>query len=301
MSLKFYNDIDKSQEFIEEIIKKFGYATEHNFYWYRDYIDKDEKGVFVTDDNGEGLLTMASDDEARVFSSPVASANKRADLLIEYINKFFEDEKIKKIWLELETPLRLEFLHKLGNKFKCNPINYSLIWPIFNLKTFDISLPGKHFKFLRKERNKFYQNHKVEIFNAKEFKDKDSLRLIIKTWKKERKVHDRAYDIEYINIINDNFNGTKTARVFVVDGTAVGINAGWMIPNSEIFYGAIGIHNYSLPYLGQMLFLEDIIFLKNNNFGLVNMGGGEKQLTKFKDEFLPESYYKTHVFSVVRK
>lgn len=301
MSLKFYDDINKSQELIENSIKKYGYAPEHNFYWYKDYIDDDENGIFVANKKGEGILAMNSDDESRVFSSPVAPINKGVELLIEYIELSFKNKNIKKIWIELETPLRLKFLRVLGNKFKCNPINYSLIWPIMNMKTFDLSLPGKHFKFLRKERNKFYQNHKVEVFNAKEFKDKDSLLLIIENWKKNRMVHDRAYTVEYRNIINDNFKGTTAARVFVVDGKAVGINAGWMIPNSDTFYGSVGLHDYSLPYLGQMLFLEDITFLKNNNFGLVNMGGGEKKLTKFKDEFLPESYYKTHLFSVVRK
>jgi len=299
--MKFYNDMAAARPLIEETIKKFGYAPEHNFNWYRFYTDDDENDVFVASEHGDGLLTMLGEDDSRVFSSPLASPNRRAPIIMEYLEQIFQSPNVKKVWLELETPLRKEFLRKLPGHFRSNPINYTLSWPIMNMKTFDLSLPGKHYKFLRKERNKFYRDHSVSVVDAKEFVDKKALHDIIDAWKKRRKVHDRAYCTEFHNMINGNFEGMATARVFVVDGTPVGMNGGWMIPNSERFYGAVGIHDYSIPNLGAILYLEDLEWLKGHGYGEVDMGGGETALTEFKKEFLPESFYKTHVFSVVKK
>lgn len=120
-------------------------------------------------------------------------------------------------------------------------------------------------------------------------------------WKKARTAGDKAYYEEYINIIDGNFKGTDTARIFVVDGKPAGMNAGWMIPNSERFYGAIGLHDYSWPELGDMLYLEDLEYLKSHGYGEVDMAGSWHGLLDFKKKFLPESYYKTHVFCVAKK
>ncbi len=299
----FFDDVIAERPRIEEAIRKFGYAPEHNFDWYRFYTDDGERDVFAAGDHGEGLLTMTSDGEARVFSGPVASPGRRVFLLAEYIGQIFREmPDIKKVWLELETSLRKELLRALPERAHANPINYTLVWPVMNMKTFDITLPGKHYKFLRKERNGFYRDHTVTVADAKKFEDKKSLRAIIDVWKKKRKVHDRAYCAEYYHVIDGNFEGTSTARVFIVDGKAVGINAGWMIPNSDRFYGAIGIHDYSMPNLGAMLYLEDLAWLKSHGYGEVDMGGVEEGGgLEFKKEFMPESFYKTHVFSVVRR
>ncbi len=126
------------------------------------------------------------------------------------------------------------------------------------------------------------------------------MHTIIEEWRKKRGAHDRAYFFPYHNFIDGNFKGAAEARVFVVDGKAVGINAGWMIPNTRRFYGAVGIHNYSLPDLGDMLYLEDLMWLKKHNYKEADMGGGESALTNFKIKFQPKSFYKTHSFSVVK-
>lgn len=183
--MKFYNDMAAARPLIEETIKKFGYAPEHNFNWYRFYTDDDENDVFVASEHGDGLLTMLGEDDSRVFSSPLASPNRRAPIIMEYLEQIFQSPNVKKVWLELETPLRKEFLRKLPGHFRSNPINYTLSWPIMNMKTFDLSLPGKHYKFLRKERNKFYRDHSVSVVDAKEFVDKKALHDIIDAWKKK--------------------------------------------------------------------------------------------------------------------
>ena len=217
------------------------------------------------------------------------------------MENIFQDPKIKKVELELETPLRKEFLKILPEHFAPRKIQYSLTWPIMNMKTFDPTLPGGHYKSLRKEKHKFYREHEVMVADAKTFEDKEALLGIIKNWKKNRPVHDKAYCEEYLNIIEGNFAGTDTARVFIVDGKPVGINAGWMIPNTRRFYGAIGMHDYSAPNLGKMLYLEDLEYLKQNGYDEVDMGGSWQGGLEFKKEFLPESYYKTHVFCVAKK
>ena len=94
--------------------------------------------------------------------------------------------------------------------------------------------------------------------------------------------------------------GSDEARIFLVDGKAAGINVGWMTPNSDCFYGALGIHDYSLPDLGDMLYLEDLEWLKAKKYTKADMGGGEKALTQFKSKFQPVSFHETHIFSVVR-
>jgi hypothetical protein len=105
----------------------------------------------------------------------------------------------------------------------------------------------------------------------------------------------------YHHAIDGNFEGMDEARVFMVDGSAAGINAGWMIPNSDRFYGAVGVHDYSVDDLGAALYLEDLVWLKGHGYHEADMGGSEKSLLAFKNKFSPESFYKNDVFSVVKK
>ena len=301
--IQFYDDTVAAQSQIEATILKFGYAPEHNYFWYQYNKPSDEKNIFVLDDTGAGLLTMMSDDDATVFSSRIAPPERRASILVQYIKEIFQMSDMKKVHFELETPLRKEFLKLLPAHCEAKRINYSLVWPVMNLKTFDSTLSGKHYKSLRKERNRFYRDHAIAVQDAKALQENLVLRNIIEAWEKNRPYHtgDPAWCEQYINLIENRFVGMETARMFSLDGRCVGINAGWMIPNSERFYGAIGIHDYSVPSLGKMLYLEDLEYLKNHGYAEVDMGGSWQGGLTFKNEFLPESYYKTHIFSVAKK
>jgi len=302
--MNFFENILAEQSRIEEAIKKYGYAPEHHFWWYKSQAEENSKNVYVEFDDGAGLLTIEERDKKRtaIFSSPIAPPSRRASTIIEYLEHIFKLPEIQKVTLELETLLYKEFLDKLPINFKARAINYTLLWPVYNLKSFNLELSGRHWKTLRKEKNKFYQNHHVSSVDAKTYKDKEALRLIIDEWRKKRGGHDKTYFIPYRNfIINENFMGASEARVFIVDGKAVGINAGWLAPNSGRFYGAVGIHNYSLPDLGDMLYLEDLAWLKAKGYIEADMGGGEEALTNFKNKFQPVSFYKTHIFSVIKR
>jgi hypothetical protein len=297
----FFDDMASAQPLMEETMRKFGYAPEHNAWWYRFSEDKGEKNIFAVDSHGGALMTMVGRSQATIFSSPIAPPARRVPILIEYLEEMLRLPNIKKVELELETPLRRELLRALPSSLRARSINFTLTWPIMNMAAFDLSLPGGHYKSLRKEQHKFYREHVVTVLDGKTFEDKPSLLAIIDAWKERRTVGDTAFSHEYMNLIANNFEGTATARIFIVDGVPVGINAGWMIPNSDRFYGAVGIHNYAVPHIGAMLYLEDLAWLKTHGYTIVDMGGSWKGGLEFKKEFLPESYYKTHTFSIGRR
>jgi len=298
----FFEDTSAEEQRIKETIKKYGDMPEHNFPWYQCQAEKKYHNVFVQRKNGMGILTIEEEGkkESTVFSSPLAPCKLRAEFLCEYITYVFCSGRIIKVFMELEDELYKEFIKNLQAGTKARRVNYTLTWPIYDLGLFDSSLCGNKWKSLRKTKNKFYQNHIVTISDAKKYNDKKSLHLIIDEWRKARKAHDRAYFIPYHTFIDKNFEGASEARVFAVDGRACGINAGWLIPNSNRFYGAMGIHDYSLPGLGDVLYLEDLSWLKAKGYKEADMGGGEKALTEFKTKFHPKSFYKTRTFSVIK-
>jgi len=302
LKYKFFENALKEKQRIEKAIKKYGHAPEHNFWWYQAQTDQKSKNVFFECENDKGLLTIEQKSKKRsyVFSSPLSSPSYQKEIIIAYLDCVFQFREIQRVTLELENLLYKDFVKNMPREMKARKINYTLTWPVYDLKNFDISLSGNLWKSLRKTRKKFYQNHSVVVLNAKKYKDKKSLHSIIDEWRKKRGGHDRADFRSYHNFIKLNFKGATEARVFIVDGKACGINAGWLIPNSNRFYGALGIHNYSFSGLGDVLYLEDLIWLKKHGYKEVDMGGGEDNLTYFKSKFHPKSYYKTYVFSVVK-
>lgn len=300
--MKIYEDTLAEQPRIERAIKQYGYASEHNFWWYQyyqHYYKPPQRNIFVETDRG-ALFTAYNerDNDYFVVFDPMAPAEFRIPILMEYIEWIFKNTSAEKIWFQLERDFRPAFLRALPKTCRSNPIYYTMESPIYDLRQFDTALPGGHYKSLRKEMHKFYREHTIAVEDAKKYTDKESLRAILDNWRKKRPNHERGMTGVYREMIDGNFAGTDEARVMTVDGKAAGFNAGWMIPNSERFYGAVGIHDYSVDDLGAMLYLEDLIHLKDRGYREVDMGGGEKSLTAFKNKFCPQSFYKTVVFSV---
>ncbi len=305
--MELYDDTLAERPRIEQAIRKYGYAAEHNFWWYQYYqyyYKPPQRNMFAETDHG-ALLTAYNehDDEYFVVFDPLAPEEFRIPLLMEYITWVFSNTSAKKVWFQLERILRPEFLralHTLPVSCRSNRIYYTMESPIYDLREFNPELPGGHYKTLRKEIHKFYRNHTVVIRDAKGYEDREGLHAVVDGWKKKRPNHERAMMGVYHQMIDGNFEGTDEARVFVVDGKATGFNAGWTIPNSDRFYGAVGIHDYSIDDLGAMLYLEDLVFLKSRGYREVDMGGGEKSLTAFKNKFRPQSFYRTAIFSIVK-
>ena len=297
----FFEDTLSERQRIEEAIKKYGYASEHNFWWYQCQANKESKNIFAEYEDGTGLLTIKKKDKYIIFSSPLAPESRRVPVIIEYLNCVFQSQKIKKVTFEIENELYKKLIKALPATLKARKINYSLTCPVYNLENFEPDLPGNRWKTLRKEKNKFYRNHSVLISDAKTYKDKGALHYIINEWRKKRSGHDRTHLSPYHNFINENFKGSTEARILIVDEKTCGINAGWMIPNSNRFYGSLGIHDYSISGLGDILYLEDLTWLKTKGYKEADMGGGETALTNFKNKFRPESFYRTYIFSVVKQ
>ena len=284
-------------------IQKYGYAPEHNADWFLFYGTKNQTPVFVSWPDGTGVMAKKEPSVWHLFSEPLASEGERGKRVAELAISVLQDERIKEIVVEARPETRDEILQALPPNFVASPISYTLTWPMMDMSTFDPELPGGHFKRIRNVRTRFYNEHTVAMADVGTV-DKKNLHAIVDRWEaalKEKKTPEILPD-QYHTTIDGNFAGTKTARAMMVDGAPVGFNAGWEVPNSDIFYAAIGIHDYSLPDLGAILYLEDLAWLKNHGYKMVDTGGvDEGGPLEFKNKFLPVSYYKTHVFSIVRK
>jgi len=302
--MRLLDDTVAARTHIEATIKKYGWAAEHNYFWYQyceDSYDPPQNNVFFENDFG-ALFTIYNKEKDFYFTyEPLASSENRAALLIEYIGWIFSHTSSKKIEFQLEMSIRRKLLQMLPSNCHAPRINYTLTWPIFDLRKFDPELPGGFFKTIRKESHKFYREHQVEVKNAKTFEDQTALHDVVDNWRKNRTHHDRAMAGMYHRMVEGRFEGMDEARVFIVDGHPRGFNAGWMIPNSDRFYGGVGIHDYTLNDLGTMLFLEDLMWLKNRGYGEVDMGGSEKKTLLFKSKFGAQSFYKSAVFSIVKR
>ncbi|MDO8558234.1 MAG: hypothetical protein Q7S09_03555 [bacterium] len=322
--MEFYTDIEKSRPLIEESIGRFGYAPEHNTDHYI-YSGADYKEtILVRFEDGSALLTHRDPKTWDVFSEPVASPERRAAILIEFLQYVLGDASQKKVELhaqshgaeprtvppgaglvrrvnlELHERTRRELLGALPKNLRARSINYTLLWPVFDLTKFDTFLAGGRYKDLRNAKVKFYREHRVEVRDAREV-SKEALRAIPKVWKSMRRASDRVYTAMYDAYIENDFRGTTYARAFIVDGHVAGINAGWAIPNSTTYYAAIGLHDYSSKDLGDALNLEDLAFLKAAGFTHADFAGGEKALTTYKLKFGEARIYKSFIFSVARR
>lgn len=300
--MKIIEDPQEYTPLAKEVIKKFGYAPEHNLEWFFCATEPYQQPIFVSWPDSSGLLTQKEKGAWYVFVGPIVPKDKISERLIEFCNYALAQPDIKKISLELRTDERKVFLRALRKTdLKSLAINYTLTWPVMNMEKFDPNLPGKYFKEIRNARNKFYREHKVEIKKASECSRNELINLI-DSWRKVRKAHDRAYYHRYYFLAESGFKCCKTARAMLVDGKLAGLNGGWDVPNADqSFYAAIGLHDYSVKDLGLMLYLEDLSWIKTAGYKTADMGGGEKDLTKFKNQFLPESWYKTCLFSVMKK
>lgn len=303
--MQFYEDTVAERPRIEAAIQKFGWAAEHNFWWYQYYqywYAPTQRTIFAENNHG-ALCTVfiERNQEYFVMFDPLAPREHRVPLLMEYVSWIFSHTPAKKIWFQLDKAERREFLRSLPDEYRSNPIYYTLVSPIYDLRMFDPALPGGHYKGLRKEMHRFYREHQVAVADAKTFENREGLHTLVDSWKEKRPNTEKSMVGVYHHMIDANFAGTDEARIFVVDGKPAGINAGWNIPNRQRYYGSVGIHDFSTDGLGAMLYLEDLAYLKGRGYGEVDMGGSEKSLLAFKNKFCPQSYESMVVFSVVRK
>lgn len=290
-----------SRLLIEAAIKKYGYAPEHNFFYFQNWEREGTKNhLFQT---GEGaVLTRQKNKIWYIFSEILASPTKKNQILKEFLDFCLIEQKVAKVTAEFEQNYYKEATTFLKNSpYHAGRVNYSLIWPIFDLKKWDSELKGGDWKKMRYQTGLFYRQHQVEIVDSRQC-DKNDLKKIVEIWRKTRGGRDLSHFHPYFNLIDNNFAGTKFRRTFLVDGTPATITAGWEIPNRPgWYYSAVGLHNYQCDYLGEAANIDDLSFLKKQGYQFANFGGGEKELTDFKTKFRPASSYQTHIFSIKRR
>lgn len=300
--MKFFRDTQKSQSLIEKTIQVYGHAAEHNYHWYEYCRKPNEQNIFVHWPDGTGLMTVENPAkrEAYVFSSPLAPARKRIMILLEYLDYLLKKKSaVNRVEVELDTQSRRDLTHSLPSYLRERAPMATMTSPVMDMAGFDSLLSGKHFKSLRHARNRFYREYRVEVLDARQY-SKDDLIKIVDEWRIKRPARDRVDYDQYYNLIKGNFEGTKGARAFVVNGKSVGFNAGWPIPHSRRYYAAVGIHTYSLPDLGQMLYLEDLSYIKEKGYSEADMGASGPRMLTFKNQFHPSGSYRTHFFAIVR-
>ncbi len=300
--MEIIKDPSAHRQEIELCISRNGYAAEHNFGYWMWLEEKGRENIFLKFPNNEGILAqfIQNQDYWFLISSPIAKEENRLKILIEAVQELFK-QNIKKINIELTPQMKKEFskqVKKLG--FRVGGNNYVYRWPIFDMNEWDgLGLKGRKWKKLRNINNRFYKTYKVDVVDSVNF-PKEELKNIVHDWIKRRTTQDLPFFQRYLNMIDQNFDGTLYARSMIINGQPCSITAGWMIPNSNIYYSGVGLYNYKAENIGEVCNLEDLFFLKAKKFEMVDFGGGGKNLTAFKMKFKPTSVYKTYSFPVTK-
>lgn len=272
--MQIFKDLEAEYERAASSIQKYGWTSDHNLDWFIDATEIDKKPAFIEFEENAGLLIHFNDNSYSIWSDPLCPRNQCADLISFFSKEILE--KSKEIWCtDVSEGIRAKLLE--NGRFHIGEVYYSLFWPVLNMEKYNPELLGGNFKEIRNAKNKFYREHRVEVLAADGI-EKSKLHKIVEDWKKEleRRNETDIYDLKYHLAVENNFKGFKTARVLVVDGMPVGINAGYEVPNQPgRFAGIIGIHNYSASDLGSMLWLEDLDWVKNIGYIEFDMQGSE--------------------------
>lgn len=295
--MKIYENIEVERDRIQTCINKFGWTSDHNLDWFSVALNQpDGKPAFAEFEDGSGLLVHQYPNSYKIWSDPLSKKSLASSKISEFSKNVLWGE-IKEVWCnDASDSIRPELVKDGG--LLIGEIDYSLEWPVLNMENYDINLSGGHFKDIRNAKNKFYREHKVQSIDSVEF-DKSILHKIIDGWKNTVADKDDYHDHKYHNAIDNDFRGFLAARVFVVDGRPVGINAGYsVINNPKRFSGVIGVHDYSIKELGLVLWLEDFDWVKNAGHKEMDLQGDEGGGLKFKMQFNPTIERKTDTFCI---
>ena len=284
----------KEEKLVRKIIEKHGHTPDHNFDWFMYCADEGNPQIAVFEDKYL-ILGFANKKEWIIFSDPVAPTEIHRNLVDEIV-EYLLGKNTEKIYF-LDTRESINSFCK-EKYFPYYVFDYELTWPVFNMEKFNPLLPGGHFKSIRNAKNKFYKENEVKIVPTSSVNQND-LHEIVDRWKEHRARAgiEEIFQNRYHKMIDNNFAGTKSARVMVVNDHAVGFNAGWKTPNTPNDYSAaIGIHDFSVKDLGLALLLEDLEWVKKAGYKTCDLEGSDPAPLKFKMQFLPEKIYKTYSF-----
>lgn len=300
--MKIIKDVRQTGSEIQSCLQQYGHLPQHHYDFYLNYTQPGAKNIFFSFGHQEGILGYCKNNIWRILTEPVALPEKKIFILLEVIDWIFKKSQTKKIVLEdMTEDFRKEILQAIKNShWRAIQPSDILFWPVFNLKDWDEKLSGKQWKRLRNIRNRFFQEHQVEIKIAWQV-NKEDLKKVVYQWLNQRRAKDRVHYRPYLRFIDNDFQGCQINRIILVDGQIVSITAGWQIPNSQSYYSAIGLNSYDCPYIGEIANLDDLTELKKRGYYQVDFGGSDKSLLAFKMKFHPQTIYKTYTFSLVRK
>lgn len=299
--MKIYNDIVRAKQKVINAINKYGICPDHNYYNYLYMQNANKKCTFFDFGHRKGIIALFNrkNDTWRVINGVFAPNKEKFDIFLTFLNWATSEKKSRRVFVESLEDFKSEIFKKLKNSHKCN-LNYSLYWPIYNLDDFDEQLSGKRWKKLRNIRNRFQNHFKIEAKNPKRV-NKNILKNILFSWTKKRYPRDRVDNTYYLNIIKNNFKGFDVIRAISLNEEICSFSGGWLIPNSDNFYYAIGIFNYKYKNVGDFINLDDLFYIKKLGYKYVDLGGSEKALLHFKKKFKPIKIYKTYFFSISPK
>jgi len=302
--MELIKNVGEQQDLVERSIKKYGFFAEHNYHHYRTSEVDGDKNVFFSFENDYGVMSNYHEKSNTwdMFAEVLAPEEKRYEVFKQFLDHILLEKHGKKLTVEVTKPFRKILLEKLRGHLTyrlCN-INYSLIWPLFNLKEFNPALPGKTWKKVRNLCNYIMKRNNIKILDPKEC-DNEELKSLVLSWKKQRTAKDLANYEPILKLIDSNFKGCDLARIITIKGKAKCITAGWRIPNSNNYYSAYSVYDYNFPGLGVYSNIDDLKNLKKKGFEYADFGGSDKPLMDFKNKFRPESTYKTFIFSIKNK
>jgi hypothetical protein len=295
---------EKIKPLIEKSISKYGTEPENNYYYFRNNEEfKTKHYVFDFENDGVILANHDTGDNSWIIfpSGFIGNKGKSNEMLVKFCSYCLEKSKI--VGLELREELFVEFRNELKNtnsNLKIKDIEWEQQWPITKLNEFDENFEGSKYYELRKVKSSILKNNKISVVASSKC-SKVELNNLVDMWEAGRKSDDDPISHEYRQLIETGFEGTEFADVFLADGKTTGIVSGWIAPNSNVFYLAIVLHNYTIKNFGEFMYIETLKKLKKLGFDECNLGGSDEKLLAFKKKFMPTKFYKTFYCTVVKR
>lgn len=291
---------------ITRMCDRWGNAAEHTLHCYTNNITNVAANatpiILHCEDDDTGILASYEPDtnECRVFTEILAPLEDKAGILQLFLDTIYAlKPHTKKVWVETETITRKHIL-KYIEGYKINRTNYTLIWPVFDLRTWTgAAMSGGEWKDIRYYWHKFHKEHSVVYKKYSTEYQTQCLELLYK-WKRERQVKDKADIGYYENAIKTGFKGYDETRLMIVDGIVRTMTAGFKV-RTDYYYSSIGIYDPTIPRCNDIANMDDLINLQQLGYTIVDFGGVEKEHLDFKKKFRPTRYYKTHIYSIERK
>jgi len=300
------------KDLISSAINMNGFAPEHNYDYLISCQTDESKGIFADFGDNSGLFILYWDDDIwQVVSEIIAPEEDRAKIFLELARFLFKEKKCKKILVEFAPKLKKELLDKIkidqdgkleDPKILIGANIAKYFTPIIPLKDWDENLTGPDVSKLRKAKNRFYRNFKVEIIRDEEVLDAsiEELSRLVDSWKKYRKSNDRAYHEPYMNFFQNKFRGSCCNMILRLNGALVGVASALLVPNSDnktVYFG-VNLHDYSVPELGDFLTVLFFEELKKKGYEFIDFGSSDEKLLNYKRKFKPAAYYEIDCFYV---